>query len=147
MIFHWHQWKWQTHFALLQEMLLLSLVSFCQSRAVLTLRSRAWRPSSLCHPAQNAALWLVYYSNMMVPRWQPLTSVTEALPPISVKWRSVVVTSVLFQLHSMNYTSMCNKKWIAFDEDYFIHFPGFQIENLPKSSASFSRFLSILPII
>ena len=34
MIFHWRQWKWQTHFALLQEISLLSLVSFCQSRAV-----------------------------------------------------------------------------------------------------------------
>ena len=34
MIFHWRQWKWQTHFALLQEMSLLSLASFCQSRAV-----------------------------------------------------------------------------------------------------------------
>ena len=33
MIFHWCQWKWQTHFALLQEMSLLSLASFCQSRA------------------------------------------------------------------------------------------------------------------
>ena len=34
MIFYWHQCKWQTHFALLQEMSLLSLASFCQSRAV-----------------------------------------------------------------------------------------------------------------
>ena len=32
-IYHWHQWKWQTHFALLQEISLLSLASFCQSRA------------------------------------------------------------------------------------------------------------------
>ena len=30
MIFHWRQWKWQTHSALLQEMSLLSLASFCQ---------------------------------------------------------------------------------------------------------------------
>ena len=34
MIFHWRQWKWQTHFAFLQEISLLSLASFCQSRAV-----------------------------------------------------------------------------------------------------------------
>ena len=39
MIFHWRQCKWQTHFALLQEMSLLSLASFCQSRAVYTPRS------------------------------------------------------------------------------------------------------------
>ena len=32
-IFHWCQWKWQTRFAPLQEMPLLSLASFCQSRA------------------------------------------------------------------------------------------------------------------
>ena len=32
MIFHWHQWKWQTHFALLQEMSHLSLASFCQKK-------------------------------------------------------------------------------------------------------------------
>ena len=35
MIFHWCQWKWQTHFALLQELSLLSLASFCHSRAEL----------------------------------------------------------------------------------------------------------------
>ena len=34
LIFHRRQWKWQTHFALLQEMSLLSLASFCQSGAV-----------------------------------------------------------------------------------------------------------------
>ena len=33
MIFHWRQCKWQTHFALLREMSLLSLASFCQIRA------------------------------------------------------------------------------------------------------------------
>ena len=33
MIFHWRQWKWQMHFALLQEMSLLLLAFFCQSRA------------------------------------------------------------------------------------------------------------------
>ena len=33
MIIHWHQWKWQIHSALLQEISLLSLPSFCQSRA------------------------------------------------------------------------------------------------------------------
>ena len=36
MIFHGRQWKWQTHFALLQEISLLSLASFCQSRAALS---------------------------------------------------------------------------------------------------------------
>ena len=35
MIFHWRQCKWQTHFALLREMSLLSLASFCQIRAIL----------------------------------------------------------------------------------------------------------------
>ena len=35
MIFHRCQWKWQTRFALLQEMSLLSLASFCQSKAAL----------------------------------------------------------------------------------------------------------------
>ena len=30
MIFHWCQCKWQTHFALLREMSLLSLASFCK---------------------------------------------------------------------------------------------------------------------
>ena len=34
MLFHWRQWKWQTHFAVLQEISLLSLASFCQRRAV-----------------------------------------------------------------------------------------------------------------
>ena len=33
MIFHCRQCKWQTNFALLQEISLLSLASFCQSRA------------------------------------------------------------------------------------------------------------------
>ena len=33
MIFHWRQCKWQTHFALLREISLLSLASFCQIRA------------------------------------------------------------------------------------------------------------------
>ena len=32
---HWRQCKWQTHFALLREISLLSLASFCQIRAVL----------------------------------------------------------------------------------------------------------------
>ena len=36
MIFHWRQCKWQTQFALLQELPLLSLASFCQSRAELS---------------------------------------------------------------------------------------------------------------
>ena len=33
-IFHWRQWKWQTDYALLQQISLLSLASFCQIRAV-----------------------------------------------------------------------------------------------------------------
>ena len=37
MIFHWRQCKWQTHFALLREMSLLSLASFCQIRAEMSL--------------------------------------------------------------------------------------------------------------
>ena len=41
MIFHWCQWNWQPHFALLQEISLLSLASFCQSRAVLV-SSSSW---------------------------------------------------------------------------------------------------------
>ena len=38
MIFHWRQWKWKTHFALLQQMSLLLLASFGQSRAILLTR-------------------------------------------------------------------------------------------------------------
>ena len=34
MVFHWYQWKWETHFVLLQEMSLFSLASFCQNGAV-----------------------------------------------------------------------------------------------------------------
>ena len=41
MLFHWHQWKWQTHFALLQEISLLSLASFCQSRAELVINDNS----------------------------------------------------------------------------------------------------------
>ena len=35
MKFHWCQSKWETHFALLEEMSQLSLASFCQRRAAL----------------------------------------------------------------------------------------------------------------
>ena len=45
MIFHWRSWKWWTHFALFQEISLLSLASFCQSRA------------ALCHPWEWLCLW------------------------------------------------------------------------------------------
>ena len=45
MIFHWHQWNWQMHFPLLQKHSLLSLASFCQSRAVLM--ACMWRVGNL----------------------------------------------------------------------------------------------------
>ena len=52
MIFHCRQCKWQTHFALLQDMSLLSFASFCQSRAalfkVLPYTSYNSTASSLC---------------------------------------------------------------------------------------------------
>ena len=46
MIFHWCQWKWQTHFSLLQEMSLLSLASFCQSRTDWISRKRVGQTDS-----------------------------------------------------------------------------------------------------
>ena len=44
MIFHWRQCKWQTHFALLREMSLLSLASFCQIRAVKLVTFQEYQP-------------------------------------------------------------------------------------------------------
>ena len=72
MIFHWHQWKWQTRFALLQEM---SLASFCQSRAesVSTLRPLISSSMFLQQPVVNhIVIWsppLSRFRQMIISSW------------------------------------------------------------------------------
>ena len=59
MVYYWHQCKWQTHFPLLQQMSLLSLASFCQSRAEML-----W-----CHPIPAGFLSHVCSRANVLQRW------------------------------------------------------------------------------
>ena len=108
MIFHWRQWKWQTHFTLLQEMSLLSLASFCQSRAVLLYK--VYGDSAIGFWFSMEHLWAAIMPFLLS------TADVESRTPFSVSYSSIIeaykhVLSTLYlnwfiKIHSIYPSSM-----------------------------------------
>ena len=102
MILHWRQWKWQTNFALLQEISCLSLASFCQSKAVLV------SPKNLLIPTPSSSTGIaclpsdVLRTVLHSRKWEDTKEVSPAASVlISTRWTgsrndsSVVVSAIL----------------------------------------------------
>ena len=130
MIFHWRQWKRQTHLALLQEISLLSLASFYHRRAVISMMIAidTFTLSFLC-PSRECE----HIRKKPNRAWSWPTDVNATHPEPSItftfrfksKWKMLnctlqvplwlTATEVTFYTH----TSFLNPKKYDCDENYF----------------------------